>query len=113
MRQIKFRAWDKLEKRMRHNIELFMIPSWTKPMLSMGDMDVMQFTGLFDKHGKEIYEGDIVKWEPEYINIREAPKAVEYEWSGYRPFQYDGGGEYHPSECIVIGNIYENPELLE
>jgi hypothetical protein len=75
----------------------------------------MQYTGLKDENGKEIYEGDIVFRD---ILGEDEIYVVEYNPSdaGYNPFCV--AGEFN-DECIltkhsrVIGNIHENPELLE
>lgn len=136
MRPIKFRAWDKDAKRMYH---LFM-SVWVGDDLPDGQIEsqdvfewpeiyeVMQFTGLHDKDGKEIYEGDYVKGtrfvdSPDY---EEREGWVEFlvtegafvmrDSTCRRPEEYirmlvdfeaDGWEKYE-----VIGNIYENPDLL-
>lgn len=77
---------------------------------------VRQYTGLKDKNGVEIYEGDVIKgWRNKIYAVAFVEKR-----GGYYPFaQGDGCGccdyevEYDPDDCEVIGNIYENPELME
>ena len=113
-REIQFRAWDIGHKRM-------LIPampliggglSWGKTGYDAGGRDYIleQFTGLRDKNGKEIYEGDIISMDelsPRYN------KVVIYKLSS---FGYADCGVHVVPEFgkwRIIGNIHENPELLE
>ena len=75
-----------------------------------------QYTGLKDKNGVEIHEGDIVKYVTNYYGKRQERQKV-VEWID--DMQDDSFGEplsmgyrFHGDELEVIGNIYENPELL-
>ncbi|MBP3970031.1 hypothetical protein KAF80_13390 [Bacillus sp. WL1] len=126
MREIKFRAWVledefdnncKLNPYMEDNVE-----SFTDPFEEHreGRIVLMQYTGLKDKNGKEIYEGDIVSRHEGGIHFQEEPLAehvVKWGNFGWLPFEIGEGyqkcvyGEIY--EFIVIGNIYENPELLK
>jgi uncharacterized phage protein (TIGR01671 family) len=73
----------------------------------------LQFTGLKDRNGKGIYEGDIVEFYMGGTHDGERNEVEFIEDSGYFfPFGcHDISWE--GSDCIVIGNIYENPELLK
>lgn len=96
--------------------------------------ELMQYTGLKDKHGREIFEGDIIYWEIDngvgiesYTAIvKWSENLVEEGWSqtykwlvGYTGNYYRGSYDElstpaaYNDELQVIGNIYENPELLE
>ena len=70
---------------------------------------LMQYTGIKDSNGTEIYEGDIVEF---YSNVEDEiiTEKVEYHFGIYRAGDYFVGKIYN--KCKVIGNIYENPELL-
>ncbi|MDD5551279.1 MAG: YopX family protein [Candidatus Omnitrophica bacterium] len=103
-REIKFRVWSKETK------EMFQLHAFIEDYRQREDIEIMQFTGLLDKNGKEIYEGDITttEWEDE-----EDKKEVVF-WQGcFCHKREDGNGHiFNPKKIEVIGNIYENPELM-
>jgi len=106
MREIKFRAWDKKVKKMYQNIEA---KSNFLDFLDDDSWAVMQFTGLYDKNGKEIYEGDIVEFGTDKDDDTKHCKIeVKYntQMAGFNPLNESDENFY------VIGNIYENPDLL-
>ena len=78
-----------------------------------------QYTGLKDKNGKEIYEGDIVSFNLKSDNGGQPNITgyIEYQttFSGYRIMSLKGSFalDYNIKDIEVIGNIYDNPELLE
>ena len=126
MRDIKFRAWDEMQKVMHNNFQfiksgddgndwilftsdkqpIFNYDGWSKNPYFSQQLKVMQYTGLKDKNGKEIYEGDILKY-----------------WGGVDVIGFDNGcfnitftedDKFDipvDADIEVIGNIYENPEL--
>lgn len=87
--------------------------------LNMRDCAVMQSTGLKDKNGVEIFEGDVVKNSNDEVGYiaflqQEAGFVVVLKKSDYRLGHRNTGESYsHAMGHKVIGNIYENPELLE
>lgn len=123
-RTIKFRAWDVFYKKFLYGdystIANNMDEFWTivKGGENSGrEVPLMQFTGLLDKNGKEIYEGDVVKdaWGAvKEVKIEEIFHAsYEDTFAGYG-FGFDTHGiEDFKEKVEVIGNIYENPELLK
>ena len=125
MRQIKFRAWDKDKKKM---IEQCPFQSYHEFVLTPGGIpfdlsgsgkvqpyELMQFTGLHDKNGKEIYEGDVVRYNHVYLD-HPVDFEVMFDEGGFGQRRIDGeevSDWYEWEELEVIGNIYENPELLK
>ena len=119
MREIKFRAWDKENKVMINAIfvglgKVYGMTKTFKPSKELEDVILMQYTGLKDKNGKEIYEGDVVKGEWDVVEEIYV-SDVQFYGGAFRvhktglPLEYG----YMRRECEVIGNIYENPELLD
>ena len=125
MRPLKFRAWDKESKKFVHGENLANPNSI--PVINYGDsfelkskFEITQWTGLTDRHGKEIWEGDILELGyKDFVQIifdEGSFKGKKDEWISslwdYKPIQMtpEQTGFWH--RCEVIGNIYSNPELL-
>ena len=96
--------------------KLFIAP----PPISYDKVEIMQFTGILDKNGKEIYEGDIVSFGKDYFDVDMLGKVYWYDkTAGFFIHRFDAEGQIEEEVLIsdydieVIGNIYENPELLE
>ncbi len=111
MREIKFRAWDDLQKQMRpwrdrNDIEVLSDGTvrhiWPKLVL-------MQFTGLHDKNGKEIYEGDIITSD----EGARATYEVIFRKGAFCVYKLGANHLFNDKKVAVIGNVYENPKLLQ
>jgi uncharacterized phage protein (TIGR01671 family) len=123
MREIKFRAWQTVTKTMFLNIEKGTgEPHGNPPFadyLENQNMVVMQYTGLKDKNGKEICEGDIVLGFDSGYYRQPQKMKIEYRTYPYAGWYMVPADNLRPhlmddsqQETEVIGNIYENPELL-
>jgi len=125
MRQIKFRVWDPKRKVIEDvgaidwGADLVPITchTLTKKLYWMNpeDYTLLQFTGLLDKNGKEIYEGDIVEGNP--FGYKRLDKAeVKWDDECCQPFNGSCGccqdKTWSLENTEVIGNVYENPDLL-
>ena len=120
MKEIKFRVFDKRKQKMLVVDTILLNEKMFKP-INGGEYDVlnynneyyselMQYTGLKDKNGIDIYEGDIAKYGMLYTNYEVRYFRNSFVmWSIYG--DYSRG--YLSDDVEIIGNIYENPELLE
>ena len=118
MREIRFRAWDGEQM---YSVDELHFPQgglrWYGPGVGRGwakDCPVMQFTGLLDKNGKEIYERDIYLQDVWMFGKKEGTFAgvITYDTASFQS-KYDWGMSVLRLTGEVIGNIYENPELVE
>lgn len=133
-REIKFRLWSKigkifietnnpnLEFVINNNGYLYSIENFYGEIyvLPQMDIEVLQFTGLQDRNGKEIYEGDILKYNFPYDGRLKHISPVTYLETQASFGLKDIYGNEIPLYRItannyfeVVGNIYENPELLK
>jgi len=118
VREIKFRVWDEKRKKMlvpagiyEDGVPFIRYNDGSNAM-PLNDYPVMQYTGLKDKNGREIYEGDLLSVAPH-------SRPYEVRWVGAGFFGVDP--EYNDLEMHanavkdmeVVGNIWETPELLE
>lgn len=148
-REIEFRAWDKLNKKWigKSNLEYLcvcgdivvlvkykhdkgiIVPESCRQLTwnETKKLTIMQFTGLLDKNGKKIFEGDIIK----HIKYEEIRGDIQFshgvfgaEWIHNKKFKsmVGGWGQKHNLKKLdddtlnnfeVIGNVHQNPELLE
>ncbi|WP_418614265.1 YopX family protein [Streptococcus vestibularis] len=123
----RFRAWDKIHKTMYEADDIMSI-DFGKSEISVktlffertnyykfDDIVLMQSTGLTDKNGKEIFEGDIVKVAKNIYSEPTYYEVVRHRGGAYRLESKQHGCELwlRHTDCEIAGNIYENPELLE
>lgn len=131
MREIKFRAWDIYSKKMFQADSIFFKGCYSNYRHGFeeteacqigpgdyGELEIrnsssifMQYTGLKDKNGKEIYEGDIVN------DGAKVYKKIGFNFGSFTLDLIDGRIDCSLFDCtpsiFIVGNIYENPELLE
>jgi len=140
MKTLKFRAWHKTKKKM-FEVKCIEFGSciWSKDgnwFVPISEVEIMQFTGLLDRHGKEIYEGDIVSFDDmgeegyEYKEGFDFTNVARVEFKNARfqltDFRSDNSGvldsmnnchddfaDMFKYYAEVIGNCLENPDLLE
>ena len=121
-REIKFRAWNERKNRFISLMDDELVIEYGYPHFSLivnGYIKINQYTGLKDKNGVEVFEGDILKVWDDYICTLKG--FIEYNEDGCR-YRITNGRGYDTRNCIdldcdldieVVGNIYENPERLE
>ncbi len=125
MRQLMFRAWKKKEKAWLFGYEIPSLGGFSLigetvllgelnsvPLEDWNDIEIMQYTNVKDKNEKEIYEGDILKYSlgnGEYWNA----EVIWYHDRWQHRNKADIKQDIDMFKDEVIGNIYENPELLK
>ena len=130
----RYRVWVKIGKRMVFSDDILGIDYENKEIVTqqvyfenglpddrdiycydLEDIEFMQSTGLKDKNGKEIFEGDIVKMAKDVYSEPTYYEVVRHRGGAYRLESKQHGCELwlRHADCEIVGNVYENPELLE
>ena len=134
MREIKFRAWDKNDKRifidpqmidfynkkigyMQYQTEYMPDTSYSIPVgfEEFEYSELMEWTGLYDKNGEDIYEGDIIfeSFGEKYYKVIFENGSFKAEFNGdFDEYSFDLI-DVVAQGCEIVGNIYENPELIK
>ncbi len=113
MRKIKFRFWSRDRSEMSSGFFLHeMGNKQLQDELNRGELEIMQFTGLLDKNGKEIFESDVLKIYYEG-NQRSYLKKVKWLNDPINKGRWDALDNCVFTSCEVVGNIYEHKHLLE
>jgi uncharacterized phage protein (TIGR01671 family) len=123
MTNLKFRAWDKVNKVMIPAVHIFINGSgvvWVNKrdgiegsdcLVATTDYDIMQYIDELDKNSLEVCKNDILK-QNKSIGICKYKLGKFYiDWVIARD-GFNGSIQYHINDCEIIGNIYTNPELL-
>ena len=123
MTELKFKAFFKVDRRIYEvrsvdflNKEATLWDKETAVNFEAGfdEIELMQYTRMKDKNGREIYEGDIIKYDD--VNGEAHTQVIRYD-DGNGAFCCDRGALVDHFNCMweteVIGNIYENPEILK
>ena len=123
----RYRAWNKATKEM-YEVDDIMSIDFGKSEIcvktlffgkfsyyDLDDIVLMQSTGLTDKNGKEIFEGDVVKMAKNVYSEPTYYEVTRHRGGAYRLESKQYGCELwlRHADCEIAGNIYENPELLE
>lgn len=123
----RYRAWDKIHKTMYEADDIIAI-DFGKSEISVktlfferanyynfNDIVLMRSTGLLDKNGKEIFEGDVVKMAKNVYSEPTYYEVVRHLGGAYRLESKQHGCELwlRHTDCEIAGNIYEHPELAE
>ena len=118
----KFRAWDNWRKRMSVVDRIYTDTKGVRLYDDFGeywrdfrDAKLMQSTGLKDKNDKEVFGGDIVRMAKDVYSEPTYYEVVRHRGGAYRLESKQHGCELwlRHTDCEVVGNVYENPELLE
>jgi uncharacterized phage protein (TIGR01671 family) len=123
MRELKFRIWDKKNKifiyewdashkRLAISLVGLVYHGGYDDVLPENDYVVQQWTGLKDKNGKEIYEGDIISgefYDTEYHHVETIKHEVVFNNGAYNI----ASSNWHKPTLEIVGNIFENKKLLK
>ena len=119
----RYRAWLKKEQKMDNEIdhiswledELYCIGDGITYMVSAEDLELMQSTGMVDRDGRIIFEGDIVKMSKDVYSEPTYYEVVRHRGGAYRLESKQHGCELwlRHTDCEVVGNVFENKELLD